>query len=182
MSEIQESGGSGKKGGKVRSKKASTHIDMTPMVDLAFLLLTFFLLTTTFNKPKTMELVMPEKNENKEVEPPDIPESAALTLLLSENNRIFYYHGIKDPKVEVTNYSREGIRKILLQKKATVEAIGNPNWKMTVLIKPDDKATYRNMVDILDEMNIVSVPIYALVDITPKEVELIDNTVKNAQQ
>src|SRR3954470_24301232 len=90
MSEVQSNDSGGGKGGKhnkVRAKKSSTHIDMTPMLDLAFLLLTFFMLTTTFSKPKTMELNMPDKEgEKKEV-------NNALTVLLTGDNKICYYPG-----------------------------------------------------------------------------------------
>jgi biopolymer transport protein ExbD len=172
MAEIQDSGGGdhGKKG-KVRSKKASTHVDMTAMVDLAFLLLTFFLLTTTFNKPQTMEIIMPDKTEKKE-DQSEVKESNALTLILGENNRIYWYTGLKEPKVEVTYFGPTKIRKLLVEKRDEVAARGGKN-KLTVLIKADDKAKYKNFVDILDEMNINKIPTYAVVDITPQELEMI---------
>ncbi|HEX8059730.1 MAG TPA: biopolymer transporter ExbD, partial [Cyclobacteriaceae bacterium] len=98
MSEVQQQGG-GKGDGKVRSKKSSTKIDMTPMVDLAFLLLTFFMLTTTFNKPQTMEIIMPEKPKEEE-DQPLVNEKKVLTLLLSKDDKIYWYIGITDPTVE----------------------------------------------------------------------------------
>src|SRR5258708_28260297 len=113
MSEMaSDSGGGKKKGGKIRSKKSSTKIDMTPMVDLAFLLLTFFILTTTFSKPQTMEITMPEKPKPEDVQPL-VNERKVLTLVLGSNDKIYWYIGITDPKVEVTNFSKEGIRKLL---------------------------------------------------------------------
>lgn len=175
MAEIQESGGGGShKGGKIRSKKASTHVDMTAMVDLAFLLLTFFLLTTTFNKPQTMEIVLPDKQKDPNEKPTEVAESRAFTVMLSKSNRIFWYTGLKDPKVNVTNFGAQGIRKILREKLAVQP-------KLVVLIKADDDAKYRNFVDILDEMNINKVPTYAIVDITPKEVEMIKTAEAAAQ-
>src|SRR3954470_1101293 len=93
MSEVQSNDSGGGKGGKhnkVRAKKNSTHIDMTPMVDLAFLLHTFFMLTTTFSKPKTMEIVMPVKPDKPEVE---LKINNAVTVLLGDKNRIFWYYG-----------------------------------------------------------------------------------------
>ncbi|CAN5395318.1 biopolymer transporter ExbD [soil metagenome] len=164
MSEIAQSGG-GKKDGKVRSKKTSTRIDMTPMVDLAFLLLTFFVMTTTLNKPKTMEITMPEK-ETKDDKPPEINEKNVLTLVLGKDDKIYWYMGITDPVVDKTDFSATGVRKILLEKKAQLP-------KLVVLIKANDDAKYRNMVDILDEMNISSIQRYALVDITPVDSELV---------
>lgn len=86
MAEIQEGGGGGHKGGKKRAKKQSTRVDMTPMVDLAFLLLTFFVLTATFSKPKTMELTFPAPPENPIDQP---PIKNGITFLLSKDDRIF---------------------------------------------------------------------------------------------
>ncbi len=103
MAEISNQGG-GKKDGKVRSKKTSTRIDMTPMVDLAFLLLTFFVMTTTLNKPQTMEITMPEKPKNED-KPPVVNEKRVLTLVLGQDDKIYWYLGITDPKVEVTDFS-----------------------------------------------------------------------------
>ena len=100
MSEVQSNDSGGEKGGKhkkVRAKKNSTHIDMTPMVDLAFLLLTFFMLTTTFGKPKTMEINMPIKDPN--VEPSLV--NNALTVLLSGDDKIYWYFGELKPETQL---------------------------------------------------------------------------------
>jgi biopolymer transport protein ExbD len=176
MAEVQEAdGGGGKKKGKVRSKKASTHVDMTAMVDLAFLLLTFFLLTTTFNKPKTMEIIVPDKPKDTDTKPPEIKASNVLTLILSKNNRVYWYTGLDDPKVEVAYYNgKNNIRKVIVDKRDEVASRGGKNH-LTVLIKSDDQAKYKNFVDILDEMNINKVPTYAVVDITTKELDMIKN-------
>src|SRR4030095_6363933 len=98
MEEEQEQEGSSKGGKhtKVRAKKSSTHIDMTPMVDLAFLLLTFFMLTTTFSKPKTMDITMPVKDPIKEEEKTKVPASQTLSILLTEKDRIIWYIGVDD--------------------------------------------------------------------------------------
>ena len=166
MSEIaQEGGGGKKKGGKVRSKKTSTRIDMTPMVDLAFLLLTFFILTTTLQKPQAMQITMPEKEED-EKEQPKVNESHVLTVITGKDNKVYYYMGITDPEVKVTNFSKDGVRKLLLSKKAEIP-------KLIVLIKSMDDSKYRNMVDILDEMAINSIERYAIVDVTSTDKELI---------
>lgn len=166
MAEISQGGGEKKKGGKVRSKKSSTRIDMTPMVDLAFLLLTFFVMTTTLNKPQTMEITMPEKPKIDDPAPPKVNERDVLTIVLGENDKVYWYSGITDPKIEVTNFSATGIRKVLQTKKNEIP-------KLVVLIKPSDKSKYKNMVDILDEMNISVIQRYALVDITPIDEELV---------
>jgi biopolymer transport protein ExbD len=167
MAEINTGGGGGhKKGGKVRSKKQSTKIDMTPMVDLAFLLLTFFMLATTFNKPKTMELVLPEKPKPEDA-PPKVNEKNVLTLLLAKDNKVVWYIGVTDPQPTVTGFSKTGIRKVLLEKQAEI------GKKFVVLIKPSDGSTYRNVVDILDEMAITNIRSYALVDIDPADKDLL---------
>src|SRR3977135_3715048 len=96
MAEMEvKSGGGHKKGpGVKKGKKLSTRIDLTPMVDLGFLLITFFMYTTTLAKPKTMEINMPYKDPNDKVEPNKIKESVALTILLSKNHRVYYYEGM----------------------------------------------------------------------------------------
>lgn len=166
MAELSSGGDSGKKkGGKVRAKKASTRIDMTPMVDLAFLLLTFFVMTTTLNKPQAMQVTMPDKPKDGD-EQPEVNERNVLTLVLGENDKIYWYMGITDPQVEVTDFSATGIRQVLLEKKAELP-------KLIVLIKSLDEARYKNMVDILDEMNISSVQRFALVDITDVDKQLV---------
>ncbi|HEX8038608.1 MAG TPA: biopolymer transporter ExbD [Chryseosolibacter sp.] len=165
MAEIQQGGGGGhKKGGKVRAKKQSTKIDMTPMVDLAFLLLTFFILTTTFNKPKTMEVNMPDKVKD-EKEQTKINEKDILNLILGENDKIYWYIGLTPP-VNETNYSKNGVRKLLLE-----QTKANP--KMMILIKPENESRYENMVNILDEMNITNVQRFAIVDYTDDDKTII---------
>jgi len=171
MAEIQESGGGkGKHGGKVRGKKHSTKIDMTPMVDLAFLLLTFFIMTTTFAKPKTMQINMPEKPKPNDPPPPDIPASKTLTVILGKNDQVFWYQGKGDTAHAITtNFGPEGIRRIIAEKKRTIPP------KMIVLIKMTDEARYKNMVDILDEMNINTIERYAIVDLDANDKKLIPN-------
>lgn len=166
MAELGGGGGGGKKkGGKVRVKKSSTRIDMTPMVDLAFLLLTFFVMTTTLNKPQAMQINMPDKPKEGD-EQPEVNERNVLTLVLGENDKIYWYIGITNPEVQVTNFSATGIRKVLQEKKAE-------NPKIIVLIKSLDEARYKNMVDIMDEMSISSVQRFALVEITDVDKELV---------
>ncbi|MFY8107918.1 MAG: ExbD/TolR family protein [Bacteroidia bacterium] len=212
MAEIEGGGGGGhKKGGKPKGKKMSTRVDFTPMVDLGFLLITFFMLTTSMNKPKTMEINMPVKKE--EVNPIDIQKvkaSQAITVLLTENDKIVYYfinETTGEPETPViTDFSKSGIRATLLEKnrglfekagknnfdsipiykemfrmnkiteetmRANVAAIKNEKEGLIVVIKADDKAKYRNLVDILDEMLICNIGRYAIVDITDVERELI---------
>jgi len=208
MSEVQQQEqGSDKKHQKVRAKKSSTHIDMTPMVDLAFLLLTFFMLTTTFSKPKTMEINMPIKDAPKE-EQQKVAASQTMSVLLTENDRIIWYMGVDDPtqppQTNIADFSllsNNSFHKVLLDKnqkvfgevqqlklqaekegwpkdtvKARIARAKADKKGLIVLIKTDDKARYKNLVDILDEMSVCSVGRYAIVDITPSELELIKNT------
>lgn len=170
MAEISDSGGGRKKkGGKVRAKKQSTKVDMTPMVDLAFLLLTFFILTSTFNKSKTMEVTMPDKVD-KEEEQTKVNENDILNLVLAENDKIYWWIGLTPP-AEVTNYSKDGVRKIIMQHNAA-------NKKLMVLIKPKDESRYNNMVDILDEMEITQTKRYAIVDFTPDDATIISGNLE----
>jgi biopolymer transport protein ExbD len=159
----------GKKKGR---KKMSTRIDLTPMVDLGFLLVTFFMLTTTFSKPQTMEINMPVKPKEEVIEEEQnkVKASKALTVIIGQDNRIFWYQGLPDTKSppDETNFSADGIRKVLLEKNSQIR-------DMVVLIKPTDDASYKNVVDILDEMNISNVKRYAIVDITPVDLDLIKN-------
>jgi biopolymer transport protein ExbD len=109
------------KGGKKKPKKHSTHIDMTPMVDLMCLLITFFMLTTAFSKPKVMEIVLPEKiKKDEKVEPPKIADSRTLNIILGPNDIVYWYPGKPDPAALVplqsTDFSATGIRQVLLDR------------------------------------------------------------------
>ena len=124
------------------------------MVDLAFLLLTFFILTATFNDHYVIPLPMPDKDG------PQTPlnDKNVLNLVLAENNKVYWWDGL-DGKVETTNYSTSGVRQVLLTH-------SKANANVMVLIKPKDNSKYENMVDILDEISITSTKRYAIVDFT----------------
>jgi biopolymer transport protein ExbD len=169
MAEIQGGGGDGgKKGGKIRSKKSSTRIDMTPMVDLAFLLLTFFILTTTLSKPQTMEINMPEKPKPEDKQP-EVNEKKVLTLVLGANDKVYWYVGITEPVAKKVDFSKDGIRKVLIEKKSEIR-------DLIVLIKAMDEAKYKNMVDIIDEITITNIQRFAIVDITPADKQIVRET------
>ena len=173
MAELDTSGGGSKKGGKVRSKKASTRIDLTAMVDLAFLLITFFIMTTTLAKPKAMDMFMPDKSK-PDVQLP-VPESRTMTVLLGSNDKLEWYIGqAGSTPPTVDNYGKNGIRKALIEndKKIMAEHAGPDNF-MIVLVKPSDKSTYKNFVSILDEINIAGIKSYGVVDITASEIGLL---------
>jgi biopolymer transport protein ExbD len=199
------------KGGKKRPKKGNPHMDMTPMVDLMCLLLTFFMLTTAFSKPKVMDIVLPEKiKKNEKVDPPKIADSRTLNIILGPDNRVFWYPGKADPNVPLqeTSFSdKDGIRNVLIdrnrallkkieQVKADVVS-GKLNIKQDSLqnvikkLKKDDdtgpivlikfykKAKYVNFVDIIDEMSIVGIARYILVDINWIEQGMVESALKN---
>lgn len=210
MAEIIQAEGK-QKGGKKKAKKFSTRIDMTPMVDLMCLLITFFMLTTAFSKPKAMEITMPEKDDkNTEKEAPKIAADRTINILISGNDKIYYYFGVADPKQPLpqlieSNYSKDGIRKMLLQRnKLVFKAVYDLKEKVTkgeevmkdstltrkikelkktvdpkapiILIKADEKAKYKNLVDIIDEMAICTIANYAVVDMSDLEKQMISGT------
>lgn len=170
MAEMDTSSGGGhKKGpGVKKAKKLSTRVDLTPMVDLGFLLITFFIFTTTMSQPTAMRLFLPKDTEKPE-EQNKVKASGALSLMLGKNNTIFYYEGELLPdgsNFKSTNFG--GIRQIIIDKKKST----NPE-DFVVVIKPGPEATYKNTVDILDEMTINEVKRYAMVDIFDVELQLM---------
>ena len=181
MAELNTGDGGGKKGdGKVRSKKGNSKVDLTAMVDLAFLLITFFMLTTSLSKPQSMDLGMPDKNPDK-TKPEDemlVADNRSMTILLGDNDQVKWYMGQFATPLEGPDqaaYGKEGIRKEILSKvTSVVQATGDPKKGLIVIIKPSKKSTYKNLVDILDEMAICKVPTYAIVDITKEEVDLLE--------
>lgn len=179
MAELNTGGGGGKKGsGKVRSKKQNTKVDLTAMVDLAFLLITFFMLTTTLSKPQVMDLTLPKKDDvNEKTKPMKVDERRTITVILGANNEIQWYHGLLDtpfagPKKDT--YGGNGIRKKILELvKSVPQTTGKAEDGLIVIIKPTKKSTYRNLVDILDEMAISGVEVSAIVnDISKEELAL----------
>jgi len=175
-------GGGGKKGSKkVRSKKQNSKVDLTAMVDLAFLLITFFMLTTTLSKPQSMNLGLPDKDPNKDNNKDvKVDENRTMTILLGDNNKLVRYVGLLATPVaggapKDFAYGKDGIRGELLSRKEKVlQYTGNKDKGMIVIIKPSKKSNYRNLVDILDEMAIVNVPTYAIVnEFTPEETKLL---------
>jgi biopolymer transport protein ExbD len=208
MASIDSGGGDSghKKGpGVKKAKKLSTRVDMTPMVDLGFLLITFFIFTATMSTPKAMDLRMP-----KDVKDPkqqnEAKESGALTIMLGKNDKVYYYEGKLDESASnFKSATWKEIRDEIIKKKQDVisrhvhdlgspESVckemqdrakknGDPDWEnackdrdFVVIIKPDNDATYKNTVDILDEMTINQVKTYAMVKIFDQEYALIKAT------
>lgn len=203
----------GQKGGKKRAKKQPAHVDMTPMVDLICLLLTFFILTAAFNKPKVMVINMPDKKPTKDH--PKVLADRMLNIILGDSGKVYYYVGMIEPGKPLptlikSNYSKDGIRKILLEKnKDLFTKITEYNnnrltgkvrdadttaqryikeWKKadalsskggsTVLIKPDDKVKYKNIVALVNEMAITNIAVYAIVDMNKQEKDMLAHAPK----
>ena len=182
----------------------TVRVDFTPMVDMNMLLITFFMLCTSLSKPQTMEISMPSKDQVTEAEQTKVKASKAITLLLGEDDKIYYYFGEPDyehaESLQQTDYSPAGLRDILLERNFDVvrqmkelklkklnKEISEDDFKKqateikgskeapVVLIKATDDASYRNLVDALDEMQICNIGKYAIVDITDGDKFLIDN-------
>lgn len=179
MAQLDTGDSGGGKGGKVRSKKQNSSVDLTAMVDLAFLLITFFMLTTSLSKPQSMDLGMPDKNKDKPDDEITIAQERTMNILIGPDNKVKTYMGQLNEPVEPlkdNKYGREGIRKDIQQKMVSVpQLMGDPKKGLIVLIKAHKESTYKNLVDVLDEMAISKVPVYAIVDITKEETALFDN-------
>jgi biopolymer transport protein ExbD len=198
MAEIIDGGGGG--GGKHQKKKAkkgSVHLDMTPMVDLAFLLLTFFILATSLSKPKTMEIIYP-KEVKDEKETTKVDDALATTVLVGEEDEhVFYYTGVFKPDSTVlihTDYSKEGIRKVLLDRnkrindqvtalkeQLTNNVINDTTYQVAyskivgdslapfVIVKTIPTSKFRNVVNVMDELNITNIKKRAIIDMGDSE-------------
>lgn len=166
-------------------KRTPIRIDFTPMVDLGFLLITFFMLTTVLAKPQIMPVVMPE--EDMPTQAPAVKSSTVLTLLLGDHNKVYWYEGIDNPRLDSTDYGPGGLRRIILDKKARVYQMwgdevredhrhqGNVKSvsQLTILIKPTPGSRYKNVVDALDEMKICGISRYVLLRVSNQELAFI---------
>jgi biopolymer transport protein ExbD len=206
MASVEGGGDDGhKKGpGVKKAKKLSTRVDMTPMVDLGFLLITFFIFTATLSSPVAMDLNMPKDTEKVEEES-KIKQSGALTILLGKGDQVYYYEGELTEENASSIFKQttfKGIRDVIIKKKLEVirdykpeakdedikqqaKARGDKDWEKAaldrdffVVIKPNAEATYKNTVDMLDEMTINNVKRFAMVKISETEDKLITATQK----
>ena len=201
--EVQES--SGKKRGKGKQKKMTVRVDFTPMVDMNMLLVTFFMLCTTLSKPQTMEISMPSNDKDiTEQQKSMVKASQAITLLLGADNKLYYYEGEPNYRdytsLKETTYGANGLRAVLLQKNAAavnqvralkqqkldleitddeykkkVSEIKSGKDTPTVIIKATDDASYMNLIDALDEMQICNIGKYVITDIVEADEFLIKN-------
>ena len=206
--EVKDSGKGGKKG---QQKKMKIHVDFTPMVDMNMLLITFFMFCTTLSKPQTMEISMPTNDKVTEEEQNKVKESEAITILLGDNDRVFYYLG--QPKYEdytslvESSYGADGLRALLLERNKTVvnkvkdlkerkkrkeidevaydslvseakKTKGSPVVMIKAKLADENGkngASYRNLIDALDEMIICDIGRYAIVDMTEGDLFLMEN-------
>ncbi|SBV95277.1 biopolymer transporter ExbD [uncultured Dysgonomonas sp.] len=123
MASIDTGGGEVKKG---KPKKETLRVDFTPMVDMNMLLITFFMFCTTLSKPQVMDIAMPTNEKLNEDEEVKVKESKAITLILGENNKVYYYTGIPNYEdyttLKETDFSPEGLRSLLLDRNKTIVA------------------------------------------------------------
>ena len=202
MAEIQDNGGGERKKGK--QKKFSIRVDFTPMVDMNMLLITFFMLCTSMSKPQTMEISMPRKDLLNEQEQNKVKASKAMTILLGKEGKVYYYMGEPDYEnpdmLQETDFSPNGLRAILLgrnqivmqkirelkQKKENLEITNEEYLKESaeirkekdspvILIKATDFANYKNLIDVLDEMQICNIGRYAIMDVTQGDLRLLQD-------
>ena len=170
MADLGEGGGSAKKGpGVKKSPKKAVRVDMTPMVDLGFILITFFVFTSTMSTPTAMNLFLPKDTE-KDNEQTKTKESGTLTILLGNDRNVYYYEGILNTTTgeNFVPSNFQELRSVILKKKKTTDADD-----FMVVIKPGPESTMGSVVDVLDEMTINVVKRYALVDITDPELNFV---------
>lgn len=158
----------GKSGNRVRTKKAALRVDLTAMVDLAFLLITFFMLTTTLSKPKAMDVVMPVGESGA------VPQSRTMTICLGNNNKALWYLGEpQNPKIPatITDYGKSGLRRAITEVRDEVRKTTGKD--LIVVIKPAETSVYENLVNTLDEMNINNIQQFAIANIDKTDIDLL---------
>src|SRR5579862_313220 len=148
-----------------KNKKLSARVDLTPMVDLGFLLITFFTFTTTMSQSTALPLNLP-KDVDKPEDLTKVKRSAVLTIIPGKNDQLYYYEGVDCLKIQRTTF--KGIRDVILDKKRLTDG-----GDFFVILKPDQDASYGNVVNIVDEMKIDGVTRFAEVDISPFEYTLV---------
>ena len=157
-------------GGRFKRKRVPLRVDLTAMVDLAFLLITFFMLTTTLAKKRAQPIAMPDEF----VDAAPTPASRTMTVCLGTHNEALWFMGTADDpitKPQLVNYSKEGLRKILVSKRSEITA--RTGKDLIVIVKPSNHSVYENLVNTIDELNISKIDRYAITDITSKEIGLL---------
>ena len=161
------------KAGVHKSKKANIKVDLTPMVDLGFLLISFFVFTTSIAHPTAMKLILPDDNDMSH--PNEAPVSKTLNLLLAADNEVYAYNGDSLNHLQHIGKTSTAMRSALLQKKNDIRSRYGSDSDMIVLIKPTPAATYKNLVDALDEMQICTIKTYVLMDASTNEIKKVNN-------
>lgn len=178
MAELDTSSSGGHKGGKKRAKKSPGRVDLTAMVDLGFLLITFFMLTTTMNKPKAMDIVMPSKDKIKTDEIPEVEASKVLNLIIGKDDKLYWYEAVDGgvpPQMEIADLTNPmDIEKLIIDKQKKVAAKWGNSNEMIALIKTMPDAKYKNLVFILDEMPVTKTGKYAIVDLAKPEQAMVE--------
>lgn len=168
-----------KQGGKSRQRKKMIRVDMTPMVDLGFLLITFFMFTTNFTKPNVMDLGLPAKEDNPvPIKNNVIDDKNQVTFILGKDDRVFYHQSNRNDlnpgNLKETNFNGITISKIISEvyNKAPKKEI------FTVIVKPTDEASYKNFVDMMDNISIAKKERYGVTDIKPWEKKVYENVIQ----
>ena len=171
MAELETKTAAAKHKAGKRVNKKSTRVDLTPMVDLGFLLLTFFVFTSVLAKPKVMDIVSPKDSDSLT----RVCENCVLTAILLKDNEIIYYEGMPEnnPVLKETSFTVEGLRTVLLQKKEAVKKAKGTSDDMVLILKPTDESSYKNFVDILDEVAITGVKHYFIDEINATDKKLL---------
>jgi len=165
------------KAGVNHIKKANLKIDMTPMVDLGFLLISFFIFTTEISKPAITNLYMPKDGDSTK-----IADSTSLTILLSNSDHVAYYNGdmktaIENNQVFQTSYDEiNGIGNIIRQRQNELTKRKIVKKDLVVLIKPGRHSSYKNVINALDEMLINGVSKYVITDLENEEISLLEQS------
>jgi len=166
MAELNSS--PGKSGGKRSTRKMPVRVDLTAMVDLAFLLITFFMLTTSLTKPRIMPIVMPAAGP-----PGGVPESSTMTICLGKNNQALWFLGMAEKPLTTPKLIAYGKDMRMAITETGKKVFASTGKGLMVLIKPTDHSIYDNLVSALDEINITHVPSYAIAKISPQDIDLL---------
>jgi biopolymer transport protein ExbD len=174
MSEIITTSNGRHRKGIRRSGKLSTRVDLTPMVDLGFLLITFFIFTTSMSQPKVMRLTMPD--DSTDAGPTQAPAAMTFTFIVGSDHDIYYYNGIFNGELSRTNFNKTDIRTAIQRKMKEVEDRFQDKRKTIVLIKLTNESLYNDIVNALDEMLINGVAKYMLLDADVNELAAIEKS------
>lgn len=157
-----------------KSKKLSTRVDLTPMVDLGFLLITFFIFTATLSQPVSMKIYLPADGD-----PTKTPAEGALTILPLADDKVFFYHGdlsgaIQNNFFGLTDYDvKNGIGQVIRNKQLALDQSGKSRDDLMLIIKPSMGSSLKNSVDILDEVLINEIKRYAVTDMSSAEIKIL---------